>query len=736
MGLENLSSGDKPSLREISQLGFSVPRMAAVIYGPQEKEKRGPGRFSRTEEEARPLVQFRTLQERLIPVLKKIVWASRKMSVPSPPSHSQSGAHILRVAALFLFVLSLCFGEGGESVGSMFWTQSAFLALGTFSFFVLSKKKPQFAVPSLLLPIGAFLVVAFFGYLVSPYRFSTELELVWFLSCLCALAWLIFCTSERTKADLMKVCIYSTMIQAAYFLVQFYFLGTTRAKGTFASPNHAATYIACGVAFCFTLFSVGSLSFPRKVWWGTLGGLGLWALMTTGSRSVFFSLGIALVLCVVLFGLSKKYLFALSIIIAIFLLVPSPIRDRILFSGVKDIYAIQRPMIWLHSAKIILDFPLLGATLGNFEHVSSRYQFPVEHGVGRYTKTFVTADNGFLELGAETGVPGIICMAWGVFIILRELRNGAREVEDENRKLIFLGAGAVILVLLSQNLFHKVYRSPPNVWMGMVALSIVSGAKSSREASQRIKNPPSPDPGDDRRVRALIFRGIAIVIALGVWPFMCLSPYLAFANYERAAILQGEGRLEEAEEKLQKAISLNRGQAFFFRRMGDIQMERFSKQPSPLLAKSALENFERAVELNRINPALWHTLARYHEFMVSFSQGQEREAHIGEAAVAYKKAIELAPTNPFYRVSLAALFIKAGRIEDAEGPLEEALRLEPNFITARVLLIDLKEKLGRKDEAEAHKAGLEETVKRVSRLKPMNQYEARLLMDPGTYFKD
>jgi tetratricopeptide (TPR) repeat protein len=122
--------------------------------------------------------------------------------------------------------------------------------------------------------------------------------------------------------------------------------------------------------------------------------------------------------------------------------------------------------------------------------------------------------------------------------------------------------------------------------------------------------------------------------------------------------------------------------------------------------------------------------------MVSFFQGQEREAHIQQAAMAYEKAIELAPTNPFYRVSLAALFIKAGELEKAIAPLEQALHLEPNFVTAQVLLIDVKEKLGYKDEAAALRAKLEETLRRVSGLRPINEYEARLLMDPARYFKD
>ncbi len=226
------------------------------------------------------------------------------------------------------------------------------------------------------------------------------------------------------------------------------------------------------------------------------------------------------------------------------------------------------------------------------------------------------------------------------------------------------------------------------------------------------------------------------MVSLWLWPSYCLAPYLASRHYEKAIRFQSSGDLAQAVRELEKATEYNPGQAFFHRRLGDIAMERFSANHSEEMSQKAFREFSKAIQLNPIHPPFWHTLARYHEFMVTFSKGRERDEHIELAASAYEKAMELAPTNPFYRVSLAALRIKAGQQEMAVGPLRQALRLEPNFITAKVMLIDLQEKLGRTEEASDLKADLKETVKRISGLKPMNDYEARLLMDPARYFKD
>jgi len=584
------------------------------------------------------------------------------------------------------------------------------------------------------MPVAAFLGVAVLGYCVSPYRFSTELDLVWFIACSSALLWLVFSVPDRMKGNLLWISVYVAMIQAVYVLVQFYFFGSTRAKGTFASPNHVASYIAASVAYCLVLASVKAYDLRHRVFWATMAVLGVGALTVTGSRSVFFSLGITMVLSLAIFGISRRYLLALPILFVIFLVLPSPTRDRLLFSRTEDIYAVQRPKIWLQSAKIILDYPLFGATLGNFEYVSSRYQFPVEGGLGRYSKIFTTADNGFLELAAETGIPGILCMVWGAWVAFMAFRKGLNAMEDPKWRAVFLGAAAVLLVLLLQNLFHKVYRSPPSVWMGMVALSIVLGAGAEGPGPGKVGNRSPSGLMGNPRVRALVCYGVAIIIGLGVWPFLCLSPYIAFRYYEKASLLHSEGKLEEAEQHLLKAISFNSKQPFFFHRLGNVQMERFSQTHSPLFAKSALENFERAAELNSINPTFWHTLGKCHEFMVVFSHGHERQEHIEAASRAYEKAIQFAPTNPFYRVSLAALYVKAGKYENAVRPLEEALELEPNFVTARVLLMDVQQRLGKEKEVADLKAQLEKTIERVRGYRPRNDYEARLLMEPARYF--
>lgn len=647
-----------------------------------------------------------------LPVIAKLIW---------------------RWVPALLLTLFFTFGKGGESVGAMFWIQTSFLALGIISLLALTRDKIALETVGLELPLAVFILIGFSSYLVSPYRFSTELELLWLVSCLCALLWLVHFPSEGVRKTLLDISVFVAMIQAGYCLIQFYLLGAPRAKGSFASPNHAATYIAAGIAYCYVRTISRGIAAPKRIFWLVIGGIGLWALVTTGSRSIFFSLGVVLVVSSMILGFGKKYILGLLVVLTVLLVVPSPIRDRILFSRTQDIYAVQRPKIWIQSAKIIWDHPIFGATLGNFEYMCSRYQFPVEGGVGRYSKIFTTADNGFLELGAETGIPGILCMGWGFLVGVMVLRNRLKGLEDYEHKTFLLAASVVIAVLLSQNLFHKVYRSPPSVWMGMVALSIIFGAKAKGKLSD-VEAVVRVAAKKDKIPKLVTCYALSVIVLLGVWPLSCLRPYLAFRHYEEATRLQNANKLEEAERELRRAISLNSRQAFFFHRLGNIFMERFSLISSPEIANDALGNFQRAIQLNPANSGFWRTLGRYHEFMANFSQGSEREMNIEAASAAYQAAIELFPTNPFYRVSLAALYIKAGRYDKAVTPLLDALELEPNFVTAMVLFRDVVKHLGNTDQANFIEARLEETFRRLQKYRPLNEYEARLLMEPANYF--
>ncbi len=586
----------------------------------------------------------------------------------------------------------------------------------------------------------AFLAVCIVSYLVSDYRYSSQIELVRVVLYAGLLYAVVGSLDVKGLTGLLQWVVLIGVVESVWCLVQFYFLSAIRGKGTFFSPNLTATYLVGCIAVCVGHGLAGRDRSSFRWLWALAGAMSLWAVATTGSRSALLSLAVLLGAMLGLRRTGRRWLLAGAGILVLLVLVPNPVRDRVLFSRSEDIYAVQRPQIWLQSLKILVDHPILGATLGNFEYVSSRYQFPVEDAVARYAKTFATADNGFLEIAAETGVPGAVCLGWCAALVIGLFRKGRAAVTGTADEPHFLAAFLAIVVLASQALFHKVYHSPPSVVMGIVALSLVARAAGMDGIGEGGKIRTGAGVGGwttpRGRLRPAVCLGGVVVILVAIWPYFCLAPFLAYSHYERAARLQTKGDLYGAQQELKQAILYNPKQAFFHHRLGNVAMERSSVDQSERATKAAWEAFTTAVRTNPIHFTFHHTLARYHEFMVPLVQGRERDEHILAAAAAYERAIELAPTNPFLYVGLAALHIKAGNLDQALEPLQGALALEPNFVTARVLSIDVNERLGRGAEASRFRNELQEIARRLSNHRPVNGYEAKLLMEPARYFKE
>ena len=102
-----------------------------------------------------------------------------------------------------------------------------------------------------------------------------------------------------------------------------------------------------------------------------------------------------------------------------------------------------RLAIWRDTISMIRDFPLLGVGLGGwpaiFPHYRSRPWFPL---------AFREAHNDYLQLFAETGVVGVALVGWILFVALRGLIRGRRNVTFEDWPLLAALIAAVPFMAL------------------------------------------------------------------------------------------------------------------------------------------------------------------------------------------------------------------------------------------------------------------------------------------------
>jgi tetratricopeptide (TPR) repeat protein len=173
-----------------------------------------------------------------------------------------------------------------------------------------------------------------------------------------------------------------------------------------------------------------------------------------------------------------------------------------------------------------------------------------------------------------------------------------------------------------------------------------------------------------------------------------------------AAILSEEGKKEEAIKLYERAIELEPRDDVAHFNVGKIFLE--------------INEVDRGVrhleEALRLTPDCAH----YHYFIALGYGLQSRDE---EAAVHFKRAVELDPKEPYQRFNYGVNLFRAEKLDEAIAQLQEALKSQPDFLEARLLLVDSLMQLPQKRMKEA-----EEILAEAFRLHP-DHPELKVRMD-------
>lgn len=270
--------------------------------------------------------------------------------------------------------------KGGASRVSIY-LMGLYMVILLFVFLFINKdtrlKKNIF-----LLPLAVFTGASFIVTLSSPaFLSSMEGFLEYF-------AYLIFFVSLLLIKPDKKTFLLSVFMFCLFELIVCFFqIGSARISGTYEYANFFVFPLFFGFLYSFRL--------KNKIMKYSLILLFFVFSILTGSRIV-----LVLILILPFFFFKRKlYTLAAPILLGILLLVPNPIKRRVIKKG--EIYSLQRPNIWKQAIKTGLDSPLYGLGLRSFEKASLRYNFPVE---GKYPKKAKIAHNQFLQYFAEGGI--------------------------------------------------------------------------------------------------------------------------------------------------------------------------------------------------------------------------------------------------------------------------------------------------------------------------------------------
>jgi tetratricopeptide (TPR) repeat protein len=185
------------------------------------------------------------------------------------------------------------------------------------------------------------------------------------------------------------------------------------------------------------------------------------------------------------------------------------------------------------------------------------------------------------------------------------------------------------------------------------------------------------------------------------------NPACWMAHNNLGSVLQQTGRLQEAVEQYEAAISLDPDGAEEHNNLGDVlyQTGRVAE---------AMEQYEQALQIkpdyasaqNNLGEALFQT-GRVPEAMEHFEEAlrlnpNEASAHVNlgnafiqsgllpEALEQFEQALKINPSDAAAHYDLGSILLQTGRFSEATQQYEEALRIKPDFVQAQAVLARLK----------------------------------------------
>jgi tetratricopeptide (TPR) repeat protein len=323
-----------------------------------------------------------------------------------------------------------------------------------------------------------------------------------------------------------------------------------------------------------------------------------------------------------------------------------------------------------------------------FPHEADRHNFPLDRDPVRYGRQFQGGHSALLTTAAETGLPATLILlaaavAW-IGALLRHSSTAAQEgvpatQQREAAAAAAFGAGLALLALLAQALVEDLQQRPAIVLTtALLAGSAIASARGWRAGG--VSSPRASRPWTAFAAGVLLLW----IAAAGV-----IGPWLGWRS---AAEARAAGR--EGLPMMERAARIDPWNAEYH---ADLAMATLnSGPPDPARYARAAIELDRARRCHPRDARLVLYRARL-EARAGTGILSDASAETRASAL-YEEAAELAPTDPRPRLEHAGQLADGGHLEAALAAAQEALAIEPNYRRARLLQIDLLERLQRTAE--------------------------------------
>lgn len=613
----------------------------------------------------------------------------------------------------------------------------------------------------LYLPLAAYLTVSLVA-LAAAHNLAKGAESLllqmWFFA-LCLLVLNTFQQAAAAKRVLWTVALLSLAVSSLGILQYFgvHLIPVPQASGdlaisTLGNPNFVAHYLDIAI-----LVTAGLLVAERRGWQRGVLGLTLLAsathMVVTMSRGGWLAVSLGVIVLVLLVKPTRRWASAAVLAITVLALL-SPVAELVLDSipltqseslrdrasevaaqtwdralsmlDGADFSITQRRIIWGDTINMARSNLFLGVGPGNYELFLPAYRTMPRHRawrdlMGERGETAFYAHNEYLEVLAESGVPGLVALLWVVGVVLwLGWRAVAGADSSPTPRVIKASCMAAVAAALVHAFFSFNLQDPTSAshfWVLVGVLAVLSRLDNQRAGADNGSGEQTRMELDLHGWRRLATAGAAAaVLALGLNTGMGLlmgdyhyfqgRKYDRFAQPNRAALswrraiewrehdfryhhMLGKasleaGRTRQAVSALLRSVELHPYNASALRLLGS------GLQELGQLDK-AVKALRRAVRLDPLRPSGYRQLALAYREKGSFANAIET----------WEQALALTPENAALLNSLGVDHARAGQVEEAAEALERAAHLDPSDQEIQANLGMVYVALGRFEEGES-----------------------------------
>lgn len=568
------------------------------------------------------------------------------------------------------------------------------LLLGLGGWLLVGLCRSTLSIPrtGLWWPIAALLGWSGFSLMWSPY---TSVSLQWFLSLLLYAVFflmiLLTVDRERRLQGFLFLILLMGIFEGGLGIIQYLWSGEPRAKGTFFNPNFFSTYETVSALLAISLLWFGGeyekIGKPFLIVTATISGTAVILAQSRGGAAAF----LIAITAVGYFKYGKSTLFLLLILILGTILFPNPLKQRVMDVGKQDPYAYTRIEIWEDATKRLRDHPM-GIGLGMYKYASFQYRFPIEDAIVRYGKRAETAHNEYLQLAVELGIAGLAFFLLSIAVWTTEItRTWKTDLPQQSRgQLVGLCAG--VLASIVHATVDSVFHEP-----ALVLLLILEGGLAVALGKQVHGTQAKPwcfSPSYH------VTRVILILVALGAMAYLAIQPAAAWLLVNQGNNAQAEHDNVSAMKWYRYASMVDPGSTAVRDGLARLCIQRFSETGAPEWLEQAASEMAVAMALNPLDGRLPYRLGTIYLLQAEQPAWAAHKISLtAQATQAFEKTISVDPFSPFGYFELSKLYRGKGDRTSAQQLLEQAITYEPNFIPARVALMDLAREIGHTDVA-------------------------------------